>query len=403
MRTAKMKNPQNLFLLDGGSENKFHILFNQAFDSIFTFDSNHKFDEVNCAFENLTGHLRTEIIGKDISILFPDENRDVISKNSKKLSLDLLNTEGKFEEVSILQKDKNVKLVEINVRKIQSGKKSLALVLIRDTSDKHHLEREVITKHAELKNAFIELEKVNAELSAMQATLVQAGKMAALGELTAGIAHELNQPLQGIRGYAQELKSTLKEEGSSKEFLEEIIKNSDKMTAIISYLRDFTRKSTENFDWIDIAQPINEALKMLSKQLELRGIKVKFTADPSLPKVYVNPLQLEQVFINLTTNARDAIEATKRGFGEISIHAQSEGGFLNISFADNGIGMSPSLKNKIFNPFFTTKEVGQGMGLGLSISYGILNKIHATVTVESQPDAGTKFFIKIPKDYRELN
>jgi histidine kinase len=232
--------------------------------------------------------------------------------------------------------------------------------------------------------------------------------MAALGELAAGIAHELNQPLQGIRGYAQELQTLalpiVKGQAHGDEVeagLREIVSSVDKMATIIDYLRAFTRKSVEKHEVTDVHHAIEEALKMLSRQFASRGITVDRNFG-DIPKVYANPLQLEQVFINLATNARDAIEASGRGKGMIRIYTRRAGNFVEILFKDDGVGMSDRTKAKVFNPFFTTKEVGKGMGLGLSLSYGIMTKLHGSIVVESELGKGAAFVIRIPKDFREL-
>lgn len=174
------------------------------------------------------------------------------------------------------------------------------------------------------------------------------------------------------------------------------------MTSIIRYLRTFTRKSTEGHDFVDLHQVIDDALTLVGAQLQSRGIQVQKFFSADLPTVYANPVQLEQVFINLTTNARDAIEATGRGQGKIEIHTRVSGKLVEVVFKDDGIGMDERTKAKAFNPFFTTKEVGQGMGLGLSLSYGILSRIHATIVVESELGKGAVFRIRVPSDYREL-
>ncbi|MBU6376590.1 MAG: hypothetical protein KGQ59_11380, partial [Bdellovibrionales bacterium] len=147
---------------------------------------------------------------------------------------------------------------------------------------------------------------------------------------------------------------------------------------------------------------VNEAMQMLSRQLESRGVEVKKLYSGSLPKVFANPVQLEQVFINLTTNARDSIESTGRGSGKIEIQTRVAGKFVEVIFKDDGVGMDDRTKSKAFNPFFTTKEVGKGMGLGLSLSYGILSKIHGSIFVESELGRGAEFLVRIPIDYREL-
>ena len=153
---------------------------------------------------------------------------------------------------------------------------------------------------------------------------------------------------------------------------------------------------------VDVHSVIDESLVMLDKQLRSRGIRVERSFASGLPKVYCNPFQLEQVFINLATNARDAIEAKQERNGVISISTRSESdGIVEIRYEDNGCGIADGSKGKIFNPFFTTKEVGKGMGLGLSISYGILSRINASILVESTVGRGTAFTIKLPVDYRK--
>jgi two-component system NtrC family sensor kinase len=153
----------------------------------------------------------------------------------------------------------------------------------------------------------------------------------------------------------------------------------------------------------DIHAVIEESLKMLGRQFASRGISVErnFAAD-GLPKVYAIPLQLEQVFINLATNARDAIEAAGRGKGVVTISTRRAGKFVEVTFKDDGCGMNERTKAKAFNPFFTTKEVGKGMGLGLSLSFGILSKIQGSIMVESELGKGAAFTVRIPTDFREL-
>lgn len=392
-----------------GAEGKFRILFEQASDAILTLSPEGTLDEVNQTLEEMTGYVRAELTGQKPEILSPTPEQMKTRGRVKPFTHEMLISPGTYEDVALRQKDGFVRLVELSVRQVRTGNDTLALVLLRDVTEKKRMERELITKHSELRNAYFQLEKNNAELKSMQETLVQAGKMAALGELAAGIAHELNQPLQGIRGYAQELQDILKpvvagkkEETETTSSFHEIISNVDKMASIIQYLRAFTRKSVENFEKVDVHNAIEEALKMLSRQFASRGIQVHRDFAKELPQIYANPLQIEQVFINLSTNARDAIEAASNGSGNIWISTRDAGNFVEISFKDDGCGMDGRTKSKIFNPFFTTKEVGKGMGLGLSLSYGMLTKIHASIVVESELGKGARFLLRLPKDFREI-
>lgn len=397
--------------LPGGSANsRFETVFEFVSSAVVTVGRDGRIELVNGAAEELTGYLRAELVGKTLDFLAPQPGKAPV--RTRALDRAVIENNGTYEDIAIVTKDGTPRVVDVSIR---TG--DFSVVVFRDVTEKKRMEREVITKHAELRNAFVELEKKNSELKATQETLVQAGKMAALGELAAGIAHELNQPLMAIRGYAQELdhaipahirgaiaeatkKPTLAGEiGLS---LKEIISGADKMAAIISHLRTFTRKSTEELEFVDVRTPIEEALKMVNRQLTSRGIDVERHYGTEPLEVYANPLQLEQVFINLTTNARDAIEATGRGKGTITIDVTVDEPFIEVRFRDDGIGMAEKTAAKAFNPFFTTKDVGKGMGLGLSLSYGILSKVHGSIQIESEEGRGTMFVIRLPRDFREL-
>ena len=390
-------------------ESKYEALFDQASDAILTISPEGTIDAANLAFEEMTGYLKSELVGSAVGILVPEEKKLSPQHRSRPLNGQFFTAPGTYEDVAIVRKDGYIRFVDLSVRVVSSGGTELSLALFRDITGKKQMERELITKHTELRNAYVQLEKKNAELQTMQETLVQSGKLAALGELAAGIAHELNQPLQGIRGYAQELQTVVipvtsgtDAEAETEAGLREIVSNVDKMANIIDYLRAFTRKSTEKHEVTSVHTAIDEALKMLGRQFASRGIRVERNYGIDVPNVYANPLQIEQVFINLAANARDAIEMTGRGTGTIRIATRKAGDFVEILFRDDGCGMTERTKARAFNPFFTTKEVGKGMGLGLSLSYGILSKLHGSIVVESGLGKGAAFVIRIPKDFREL-
>lgn len=394
------------------TSNRFEILFNQVSDAILTVDAGGQVAELNQAAEELSGYVKPEIVGKNIAQLCPSSAQMAQSKGrARALSPDLLTQSGTYEDIALIRKDGFIRFVDLNVRQVTEGTHPFALVLVRDLTERRRMERELITKHSELKLAFAGLERKTAELQTMQDTLVQSGKMAALGELAAGIAHELNQPLQAIRGFAQEIRSTTlkwaqgvdpKQALTLDDSLREVIAGVDKMRAIIEYLRTFTRKSTEGHELVDVHAVIDESLKLLGAQFSARGIDVRRHYEQEIPRVFANPVALEQVFINLATNARDAIEAAGRGNGTLTITTRKAGQFVEIVFADDGVGMSEKIKTKVFNPFFTTKEVGKGMGLGLSLSYGILNKIQGSLLVESELGKGAAFTVRLPQDFREI-
>lgn len=378
---------------------RYEILFEEAFDPIITMSKGPhglKIDSLNRSAEEMTGYMRNELVEHPVSSLTPGAGGSHVPARCRPLTEELLTASGTYEDIAIARKDGFIRIVDVSYRVL----KGFAVVILRDVTEKKRMERELITKHTELRDAYTQLEKKTTELQSMQETLVQAGKMAALGELAAGIAHEINQPLQGIKGFAQELQSGALDPTSTREALGEIITAADKMAKIISYLRTWVRKSTEDHDWVDIHAPVGDAIKLVGRQFETRGIKIHHETDTPISKVYANPMQLEQVFINLSTNARDAIEATGRGAGNLWIRAREDGPFVEVEFKDDGCGMDERTRAKVFNPFFTTKEVGKGMGLGMSLSYGILSKINGSIVVESELGKGTSFKVRIPKDFR---
>ena len=225
------------------------------------------------------------------------------------------------------------------------------------------------------------------------------------------MAHELNQPLTGLMGFGQELEQIILEklpgDSTAKDFAHEITHNALRMKKIIQQLREFTRKSVEDFENVEVPSVISESLKLLEQQFRSRGIEVNVSAESNIPKIFCNPFQLEQVFINLATNARDAIEAAGKGTGRIQIEIRRKQSdpqrFLEVIFRDDGVGMNSETKSRAFEPFYTTKEVGKGTGLGLSVSYGILSKIHGTMMIESTPGKGATFHLTLPVDYRTLH
>jgi PAS domain S-box-containing protein len=416
---AKKKSP-SLQAIPGGKSAPartefYELLFQEAGDAILLVDRDSAtILSANRRLQELTGYPATELHGAPVNTLFPDPNKNPGPRHRSALfSKEMLAHSGFYEDMALLRKDGYLAFATLSVKNLsaeRTGGQSVAFCIMHDMGAKKSMERDLLEKHWELKRAYEELERAHIELKSAQEALVQAGKLAALGELAAGVAHELNQPLSGIMGFGQELERVLKEkfpDATALDFANEVNKNATRMKKIIQQLREFTRRSVEDFQEVEIESVINESLKLLGQQFKSRGISVDIRAENGLPKIYCNPFQLEQVFINLSTNARDAIESTGRGDGHIEIEARRKASdpqrFLEIIFRDDGVGMSSETKNRAFDPFYTTKEVGKGTGLGLSVSYGILSKIHGTMVIESAPGKGASFLLTLPVDYRTLH
>jgi signal transduction histidine kinase len=241
-----------------------------------------------------------------------------------------------------------------------------------------------------------DLEEANKTLRDTQAQLIQASKMAAMGQFGAGVAHELNQPLAGISGYTDLLLLKMEKDTPEWRYAKKVEDQCIRMTKIVSNLRTFARQSKFEYHETNINQAIDDALMLLGEQLRSHNINVKRTLAADLPKVLADANQLEQVFLNLISNAKDAIDP--KGSGSISIVSRlsEKPVFVETLVADTGTGMDSATVNDIFNPFFTTKDVGKGTGLGLSISLGIIEDHGGRIEVHSVKDKGTVFRVILP-------
>jgi C4-dicarboxylate-specific signal transduction histidine kinase len=250
----------------------------------------------------------------------------------------------------------------------------------------------------DLRETTQEMERREHELRDKQEQLVQAGKLATLGELTTGVAHELNNPLNNIGLYVGNVIDRIRLGEDDAEplvaDLEKAMEQVRKATEIISHLRTFGRAARVSIEQVDIDDVIERSLLLVHEQLRLRGIEVELELCPDELLVVANPIQLEQVFINLLTNARDALTDSKRKTIRIASSRDEER--IRIAFSDTGPGIPPELQQRIFDPFFTTKEVGTGTGLGLSITYSILKEYGGDISVESRPGKGATFMVELP-------
>ena len=253
---------------------------------------------------------------------------------------------------------------------------------------------------SDLKETTEEVQWREQELREKQEQLVQAGKLATLGELTTGVAHELNNPLNNIGlfiGNAIDLISLGMADPNPERILQELhsaMHQVRKATEIISHLRTFGRAASVSFEPVAVNQVIERAVSLMQEQLRLRQIEVDMHFPAEDVIVIGNAIQLEQVFLNLLTNARDAMANAARKVITITCTAKTDGG--EIRFCDTGPGIPAGDEQRVFDPFFTTKEVGAGTGLGLSITYGIIKEHQGTITVAHHPDGGAWFFIQFP-------
>ncbi|OGG55621.1 MAG: hypothetical protein A3F84_01730 [Candidatus Handelsmanbacteria bacterium RIFCSPLOWO2_12_FULL_64_10] len=252
-----------------------------------------------------------------------------------------------------------------------------------------------------LENAHLyqSLAETNRKFRESQSQLVQAGKLAAVGQLAGGVAHEVNNPLQIILSRVQLLMMRYRDVPHLQDDLRLIESNVKRISRIIRSLLDFARYNSGEMEWsgVDVAHLARQTCTLIQHQLDKAGIALTLDAPADLPKVYGNAGEIEQVFLNLLLNAQ---HATPPG-GRVEIRIRAGGKRVVASVSDTGAGIPKDVLPKIFEPFFTTRSAEGGTGLGLSIIYGIIQKHRGRIEVESQIDAGTTFTIHFPALERE--
>jgi len=247
------------------------------------------------------------------------------------------------------------------------------------------------------------------QLAETQAKLIQSAKLAAVGELAAGIAHELNNPLAGIYAFLQVFARTLRSRSLNKlseeeaqgfeENLVHVEREIQRCKSIIGSLLTFARVSEKKFALVDINKTIRDVLAFTRGNFQKANIEVKTLLSESLPEVKGDFNELQQVFLNIIVNARNAMP--EGGKLVVTTDSTPGGDTVRVSFSDTGEGIRPENLEKIFDPFFTTREPGEGTGLGLSISYGIIKDHEGEIHVESEPGAGSTFIVVLPAANRK--
>ncbi len=240
-------------------------------------------------------------------------------------------------------------------------------------------------------------------LKNLQEAQLRSSQLASLGELAAGVAHEINNPINGIINYADLVLNRPDVEDESKEYVERIIIEGERISDIVKKLLNFAQKDKGGFCLLDISSVVEEPLSLMSQFFKKDGIDFELDITEDLPQVYGNQTQLEQVILNLLTNARHALNKKfdipnhdKVIYFKASPSIETTGHFLELTVRDAGCGISEESISKIFNPFFTTKEAGVGTGLGLSVCQEILERHNASISIESKEDEFTEVTIKFP-------
>jgi two-component system C4-dicarboxylate transport sensor histidine kinase DctB len=250
--------------------------------------------------------------------------------------------------------------------------------------------------NTKLRDEIDERHRAEAKLKTTQAELVQASKMSALGQMSAGLSHELNQPLAAIRSYAENAEEFLERQRpeTARSNLKSIAELTERMARIIKNLRTYSREEEVPARPVLLQNAVQEARSLLEGRLVKSGITVQLDIPNNLPQVMAGDVRLQQVFVNLFSNAIDAMDtATEK---TLFVRAVADSGGVQISVHDTGPGVPEDVLENVFDPFYSTKDVGEGMGLGLSVTHGIIRTFGGVITVSNGAEGGAVFTITLP-------
>jgi PAS domain S-box-containing protein len=260
----------------------------------------------------------------------------------------------------------------------------------------------LVTRHFDVIGRLIIVDDITERIE-LESQLSQAEKLSSIGLLAAGVAHEVNTPLAVISSYTQMLAKELRDDDRKSVLLGRITQQVFRASEIVNNLLNFSRTSSTQFNEVDVNQVINDTLSLLEHQFKVSKVRVEHQLDPDLPRVYGNTGKLQQVFLNLFLNARDAMPE-----GGILRVTTANGNEVNVAVSDSGGGIAQEHIGRIYDPFFTTKSSvkdnqRRGTGLGLSVTYGIIQEHAGKIKVDSQPGRGTTFLLEFPMLRKAVN
>lgn len=323
----------------------------------------------NSAAEKLLGYKREQVVGKmNIVHVYPP---GVAKKVMKDLRSDDFGGRGTVQkrEMKVVHKDGYEIPVYLSAAILyEDGAETGSVGIFTDLREKEKLEKQ----------------------------LLRSEKLSSLGKLSAGIAHEINQPLTGVLTFAHLLLKKFKDDEKTSKDLKIIVRETTRIRGIVQGILDFARETPMQKKPRLVNEVVDQTLEIIVHQQRFFGIELVKEYDPGLPPVVVDSNLMEQVFMNIILNAVDAMH----GAGTFTVRTRHAGGFVEIDFSDTGGGMPEEILDKIFDPFFTTKDSteGMGMGLGLAVSYGIVKNHNGDINVTSKMGEGTTFTIRLPLD-----
>ncbi|HEX3043519.1 MAG TPA: ATP-binding protein [Bacillota bacterium] len=377
-------------------------------DSLILIGPDGKIIEANPATLSLLGYSREEIIYEPIEIILSAKEASII----KEIEFEKLFKMDSFKDYLMCYRTKNGTEIPVSISgSVMRDQEHHLIGIIGVARDLREIlrlqekEREFIIEKARteaFQERTQEIQEAYDKLKATQAILLQSEKMAAVGQLAGGVAHEINNPLGVILGFAQSIAKRIQEDAPLYHPLKSIEREAIRCKKLVGDLLTFSRTGKTKAEIVDINTVIDETLSLIEIQAKVKNIEIIKEYGSSLPQITANKNQLQQVIMNLCNNAIDAIEAKHKidGMlaegGVITICAGVNENQIEIDISDTGHGMTEEVKKHIFEPFYTTKEIGKGTGLGLSLCYEIIRKHKGVIEAESEVGKFSTFKIKLP-------
>lgn len=370
------------------SEERFRTICEHAPVMIDSFDEQGRCTLWNRECVRVLGYTEDEIRACDdpLSLFYPNENTRASAL------ADIQRADGTFNEYNVRTKAGAIRIqLWANFRLPDGGLISVG----HDVTD--------IRQGAALKKANEELERSQMELRKSQARLLQTEKLASLGKMSAGIAHEINNPLQVVKGYAEQLRLVTDVKDADprvSSYIDKIERSCKRMEKIVSQMSDYSRTKQPTSVKCSVNGVICDVAKSTAEKLAAKAIHLDLDLCPENPLIAAAAIRVDQLLVNLIDNARGAIAEKpncREGEGRITISTVCSATEVEIRVADNGIGIRQSDLPKIFDPFYSTKPPGSGTGLGLSIVHEVVQEMSGTITCRSTRDVGTTMVISIPR------
>jgi PAS domain S-box-containing protein len=382
-------------------EARFRAILEAALDGIISIDARGLIQTVNAAAEQLFGYRASELLGQNVTMLMPppyrDEHNGYMSRYIETGEKRII---GIGREVVGARKDGTTFPIDLSVAEAWVGSERIFVGVIRDVTERKRAEREIHDSKAELESAVAELQAKSDEVRAATQQLWQAAKLASVGELAASIAHELNNPLGTVSLRIESILRRTDSDDPRRKGLEIIEQEIIRMGDLVSNLLQFSRRGKDQVSTLDVRLELNKAVELVQHHMRNRQINVVKELSDNTPTIFADRQKLRQVFLNLLSNASDAMleggTLTLRSGPILSSEARPA---VLIEICDTGAGIPEAFLDKVMEPFFTTKEEGKGTGLGLAICRRIVYEHRGSIQIQSQIGKGTSVRIVWPVQY----